>query len=422
MVHTPGDRGARGERRSYLAAPPLLDDGEPEGSAVFREVPSPAGLLLHAALRDLMLWIETPPTERASLFPPRSAERRLLEVRRADLDPLLATPLLTLAALPSITLAESGRILDAVRSVAAWARLNGCSRTHLEFVQASALLHSQDSELALEMARAARDIGQIARAETWFRRVVHLSRGTDWRAYTWAYAGLGVLYMRTNQISAAGTVLVRALNRAEREGHHDLAGIAHHHLLHVRADEGRITDALTHASGAKHAYTSGHPALPVLVYDLGRYWVHVGEYSRAVPLISAALPRILDPGCRVVAAATLARAAAGAGDRERYESARERALDILAKATNQIRHEEAMEAIAHADLSMREWERAEKAAHGAETLALQHGHTAVLEAVAFQKARARSRLHVTPHLTAPEVRGASRRADQLGRDLLALVR
>lgn len=354
-------------RPSFLAAPPIIHgDAGSEGGEILQEVGGPLGLLLAGALRDVMLWAETPVAERAALFSDRGSRLREEQLRAAASEPGLWVPLSALALLTGKPReVDLARLVLACRRIASWADSRGRPGTRLAFVQAAALLQPQDAALATEVARLARDRGESARAESWFRHAVRLARNRDWEAYTWAYVGMGVLYIRCGNRPAAGTVMQRALRTAERHRVPHLLAAVHHHLFHLSTEAGLLRKAYEHARAALDHYGPANPAVFGLVADVGRFWLHVGEAARALPLFTAAVNGITDPNIRAMVAANEARAAADVGDRGGYEVARRRTMELIKAMVGRSRLEDTYEALAYADLAIGEWDRAADSAQKA---------------------------------------------------------
>src|SRR5213082_3807384 len=76
MKALPARPGAQRRPTRPPAPPALHADDMAEGADVLHEHPGPAGVPLWSALRDFMLWVETPAAERAALFAPGSGETR----------------------------------------------------------------------------------------------------------------------------------------------------------------------------------------------------------------------------------------------------------------------------------------------------------------------------------------------------------
>lgn len=388
MATEPGSSPRR--TSAYRAAPPQThSDAAPEGAEIIREVPGPAGVLLAGGLRDLMLWIESGEAGRGAAFGPDAPVRRRELLRRSELEQPLWMPVLTFALVAEEGSVTVARLLDACRRVAHWAEEGGRPGTRLAFTQAAALLRPGDAPLAIEVAKLARELGQHGRAESWFRHAVRLTRNVDWESYVWAYVGLGVLYIRTGNLPAAGAVMLRALRTSLRRRLAPLAGVAHHHLFHLTTEAGRIRDAYGHVRAALECYGPDHPRLPVLVWDVGRFWLHIGRCERAIPLFETVLDTLSDANDRAVVSANATWAAAGAGDRARYAVFRERTLALVERAVGGQRIDEAFAALAYADLAMGEWALAAGAADEALARAAGTGNNEVRLRAALLRDHAR---------------------------------
>jgi tetratricopeptide (TPR) repeat protein len=381
--------------------PPPAHLDAAEGADLLGELPGAPGVLLWGALRDFMLWVETPAGARAGLFEPGAGELRRRELAAHAPEQELWAPLLTLAQMADAPeRADAGRLVYAVRTIARWAERAGAPATRLAFTRAAALALPQEAALALETARLARDLAHHAQSETWFRRAIQLSRGCDWESYAWGFIGLGVLYMRAGNYPAAGVVVSRALRVARKRRLAPIEGSAHHHLFVFCVDAARMEEGYGHARAALRAYGDGHPRLPALAHDLGCFWAQQGRFARALPIFEAALPWFTDSVARLLALANYTRAAAGVGDRRRYANARAEAMGLLGVPICGEVAAESMLLIAQGDTGLGEWARAEEAARQALEIAARRGE-------------ARTRMAAEAHLQAARNGRAVERAAQL---------
>lgn len=372
-----------------LAAPPLTRaEDAAEGEEILNELPTPAGVLLWQALRDLMGWMETPAAHRPALFDAGAEATRLDEIRAAGVDPQVWPPLLTLANLaPRPRRVDTARLAHACRRLATWAEEHGAPGTRLAFTQATALVQPNDPELALHTARQARDLAQYARAETWFRTAIKLARGRDWTAYVWGYVGLGILYRRLGNHPAALVVAQRALRTARRHRLREMEGYVLHDLF-VCTSEGRdLQQAYDYAREALAAYGPNHPRIPALMQDVACFWCDLGHFARAWPVLHASVAHAPDPNERAIYAANSVRAAGGMGDRVIYQQARNHALSLISKARNEEHLSAAYISLSRGAASMGEWTRAEDAANRALEVASRRGE-AQLRFVAEAELRA----------------------------------
>jgi tetratricopeptide (TPR) repeat protein len=287
-----------------------------EGGRVVEEFPGSLGFLLASALRDIG-------AREAQRSPVPGGLAPRVGALRAHLAEHVVLEHLTVIAKCVCGEGEWNRaeVHLACRSIAAWAATAGARHTHAEFARISAVVQPDNLETVLEAARVSRDLGDSASAELWFRHVIKRSRsGGDWRSYTWAFIGLGVLYLRSGNTPAAEVVLQRATRAAQRHKLRSEAGSAHHHLFTITAEAGRLAEAYTHAEAALRFYGRHHDRLRHLSHDAGRFWIQIGEFARAVPVLQAIQPAFEEePDERTRCRANLAWAAGGAGDITLFE-------------------------------------------------------------------------------------------------------
>ncbi|SOD02082.1 hypothetical protein SAMN05216486_10241 [bacterium JGI 053] len=368
----PALSGARA--RAARSIPPAAHHDAAEGADLLGELPGAPGVLLWGALRDFMLWVETPAGTRAGLFGPGAGELRRRELAAHAPAQELWAPLLTLAQMADAPeRADAGRMVYAVRTIARWAERAGAPATRLAFTRAAALALPQEAGLALEAGRLARDLVHHAEAESWFRRGIRLARGRDWESYAWGFIGLGVLYIRVGNFPAGRAVVGRALRAAQKRRLPGIAGSAHHHLFTICVEAGRMEEAYDHAQAAVRSYGDGHPRLPDLAHDLGCFWAEQGRFARALPIFEASLPYLTDLPNRLLGFSNFARAAAGARDRARYERARAEAVRLAALPLCAKVAAESLLVLAQGDASLGEWARAEDAARQALEIAERRG-------------------------------------------------
>jgi tetratricopeptide (TPR) repeat protein len=382
------------------------------------ELPSPTGVVLAGAIRDLMLWIETPEEERKTLFRPDAASRRNQQINDADVGVDLWTPLLTLAYLTEKPAAfDVRRLLHASRSIMKWAEDHGAPSVRLAFAQAIALARPGDAASALDVGRLARDAAQYARAETWLRWAIQLSRGSDNEAYVSSYIALGVLYRRMGNHPAACTVAQRAAKAARRHGLRELEGLALHNLFIFASDGPDVRKAYTYVWDAVRAYSGHENRLAILAHDVASFWCDRGRYARAAPIIEAVLPRMEAPHARALAASNLARASAGAGHRDHYEVARRMAMDLIKSLPGSAHQPDAFLTVARADALMREWELAEDTALMALSIATRRGEKHVMLVAEAELAAIRT-CRADEDAPSEETPGLERHAERLAGDLI----
>lgn len=431
--------------RAYRPFPVILrPDNEAEGEAILRESPNATGVLLFGALRDTMLWLTMPDEDlrRANqhawdrsvrwntLGTVRRHRRSGRNIHPAFVESALLEPLRILArfgATPnSVPISE---VAAACRAVADWASNQYRPNTELAFAQAVALAEPDNPAHALRTARLARDLAQFPRADSWFRATIKgARRQKNWRIYVDAYLGLSTFYIRSGNLPAARVVVQRALQGARRWRFRDLEGVAHQDLFHICAETGEIRKAYNHAESARTAYGEAEEYLGRLAADLANFWIHLGRFSRALPIYEALVTRpFWDQTARAFLAASLVRASALVQSRDKYEQARAYAMEVVPRSLIPSILVECYVLIAAGDLAMKEWDRARETA----TFALRRAH--VIGAIEMEF-RAEAIRDLSQRQIAPpdgsvtlkfepsiETPGLERIADSLARELVVAV-
>ncbi|HEX8242589.1 MAG TPA: tetratricopeptide repeat protein [Longimicrobium sp.] len=310
----------RGRRTGRLwVVPPGLGVGdEPfEGWRVLDELHSAVGVTLWQFMRDVELWSTSAPDARARLFAPGMAQRR--RDRLNALGPLreLRLPLESIGRAIESRSPEAGpQLTRACEAVSRWAEDNGLPRTALAFAQSAALATPDQPGPALAVGLMARRNAEYRRAETWFRRTLGLARRAEnWRYYGLACLGLGTLHRQRGDDATARGWYIRALRVARRRALWDVRPLALHDLFCVTASGGHRDEAEQWARRAFKAYGPRHPRLVTLAHDLARFWLLQGRYDEALRVFRAVLNHVERIAERRLVASSMARAAAGLGDR-----------------------------------------------------------------------------------------------------------
>lgn len=382
--------------RRWRTPPAITHGGEAfEGVGVLEEIKDPLGALLWQVVRDVYLWGSLPPDERGEVFVPGADGALLAMLRDAEVEVQLETPLMGLVRLvgaPGTARPES--VAMACQHVAAWADGNGYSATSIAFAQAAAAAIPTDASAAYAVGRLARRRAEYARAETWFRRAIALARQSgDWTSYALAFSGLGNLYVQRGNYPAARRFHIRALRAARRHSLRQIQGGALHDLFVIAAAGGNAGEAEKLARAAFEAYGADHPRLPVLAHDIAYLWVEQGHFGPALTVFEALLPHLRRHEDRMVGLANIVRAAAGAGDRRRFDEAWDEVWDGLARNEHTENAAQVLLELAHGAAHVGEFERAERAADRSARVARERGEAKVLlsaEAVVESARRSRA--------------------------------
>jgi tetratricopeptide (TPR) repeat protein len=369
---TPPSRRAR----RWRVPPPLTRGTELlEGSEVLSELTGALAVVVWKSLRNVTLWAETPPQEQAGLFVRGAQEQRLAEILALDADPALREPLETIATLLGNPAAVRREQLSlACRALAQWAERRQAAGTALAFAQAAALVSPGEAVLAYRVGRLARGRGEDARAESWFRRTIMLSRQSgDWHPYALAYLSLGNLSVQRGNLPLARRCHLKAFRAGRRHGYREVQGFALHNLFGVAMETQDSATAQRFALQAFHAYGPSHMRVPALAHDAAILWMREGEFARALPVFRAVLPHLPESDEHTLAVANLARAAGGTGDRALFEGSRERARAALEAREQNRLAAQAFLALARGATSLGLWTHAEDDASRALELATQRG-------------------------------------------------
>lgn len=336
-----------------------------EGFDVLEEAAGhPAAPVLWQALRDVVLWGETPPEERAGLFAPGAAARRRDALQEHDPGPELAGPLAVLSRL----LAEPGstpakQVAKACREVSRWAEESGLPRTALEYAYGGAAVLPEDADLAYRVGLLSRRHADYARAESWFRRAIGLARRQrKAQPFALAFVGLGNLYIQRGDYATARRMLDRARRTARRHGLQEVKPMVLHDLFLVSHETKQPVLAEKYAQQAYRAYGPNHPRQVVLAHDVAGFWLTQGQFRRALGVLEAILQVVTQARERLCVLGNIAYAAGGLRDRNVFLDAWIEGWAIIDHEPNAPKVASAALDLAHGAAMLHDWERAELAA------------------------------------------------------------
>lgn len=320
----------QGDRAHDSAAPhhsPAASRGTPalDGAEILGEFPDDVGILLWQSLRNVRLWAAaTEPAARERLFRSGAGARRRETLEAVAVpEPEAAAALRVIAGMleePGRT--GEGELGQACQAISRWAGSRGAHETALAFAEAAALASPGLPLLAYEAGRLARVRAEYARAEHWFTEAIRNARRQhDWKTYALGFSGLGNLHVRKGNFPAARQAHLRCLRAARRHSLLALQGDAHHDLFMLAVETGSDREADEHAAAAFAVYGAKHRKLPRLAYDVAYQWTMRRCFAPALAVAEAVLPHFPAPADRALALGLVARAAGGAGERERFRGA-----------------------------------------------------------------------------------------------------
>jgi hypothetical protein len=357
--------------RRWRTPPPLTRGSESlEGMEILREVGGEVGILLWQAYRNVMFWAAAEQGERGRLFSAEAGRKRQAELGESRISEELGGPLTAVAEMlvaPDSTGGEA--VAQACTGIARWAEEQGHLNTALAYTQAASVAAPRNARLSLAVGKLARRRGEMARAETWFRHTVMISRQVgDWESYSRAYIALGNMLIARGNLPAAGRMHIKALRAARRKGLQQIQGMALHDLFVIADEMGRDEQAEEYARQAFRAYGPGHPSLLGLGHDMGYFWMQRGYFSQALDVFQRLEPVVTDPRVRLILTANIARASAGVGNRELFRKAWTQVYRMMKDPDLHAAVPNSVMELALGAATLGEWDRAEQA--GQETLEL----------------------------------------------------
>lgn len=312
------DHGAECGRRSARpwCLPPTImrSPGERvEGSGILAESSGDdLGLLLWRTARDVALWGDTPSDQRGNLFADGSGEARLARLAEADLPAAISASVDTIHGMLTLGARADGAVLCiCCLEIAAWAHGKGLPETAIAFAQAGAVAAPEFGEAALHTGIYALRAGQVARAGTWLRRAVGVSRRERNRpAYAAALVELGRLYESDDRPVPAERFFRRGYRAGRRYSARSARMQAVHGLFRLARARGDAASAAQFALAAQGAYEPDVGGGPALLLDLARFWMDVGQPGRSRAALRRLAPArgLLTRSDQLASAALAARA------------------------------------------------------------------------------------------------------------------
>ncbi len=362
LLTAPPKRGAPRGHMRHSAIPPMPKDPRRELD-LLRDDTGPLGFLLWRIISDVLLWTGCPPAQRAGLFRDAPVGRGEPLAYATLAAPELREPLrvlLTVSVTPE--LADESAVAEACARVVEWAEAQDMKETAVQFAEAAARLEPEVSRRAYTPGRLCRRLGAHHRSAMWYWRAARLARRAHKLGvkgseidFANAHLGLGTLEHGLGQYERAEHHFLKAAHAGLKMGRKSLAAGAHHNLIGVTYEQGRVDEALQHAELAARLYPVGHPFFPRLAHDIGFLWLQLDYFSSALLLFEKVLPWVERQRERIVVLASLARSAAAVKDHIRYERAATEVL-ALAAADNEMAAG-SLYYIAEGERSFWNWER-----------------------------------------------------------------
>lgn len=298
-----------------LHGPELLDRAR-----LLDEYPEPAGLLLWLALRDIHLWAAMPADKRPRLFAEGALARRTEMLGATEVDAEIRAPVQDLSEILGPADADAEKLARACLRVSEWAVRGGRGATALDYAQAASLARPNAAQDALRVAYLAQELGEHARAETWFRRTVTVARqSVDRESYAQGLLGLGRLYRLRGTPRVAQRFFVRAQRAAVRWGLRSTRIEVLMELLSIASEVERFVTAEQYARSAFELAAADGKVVPGLAHEVARVWLARAAFAEARQLLEALRPGGDDSEDRVQVVSDLVWALGGTGERGPFE-------------------------------------------------------------------------------------------------------
>ncbi len=301
------------------------------------------GLTLWLAIRRVQDWVESSPEERAHVCTdaaesepvdperPRrraeSAERLAFALTTA---PEATSPLGVFSALRSTPhLLDPATVAEACDQMSEWAEARAMYETALQFAEAAAALEPNSPKRANLAGRACRLAGLWSRADIWYQRGLGMARHPRNRIEGFrGHLGAGAVAYLQGRLREARRHFRAGAWMARDMGRMPLAARAQHDLLLLGIAFRDYEKAVRCARRALEWYPTHHPRIPYLAHDFAWLLTRLRQDAPALQLLDRTFVPIEAEHERLLVWGTVARAAAGDANVDRFQIARERVVEL----------------------------------------------------------------------------------------------
>lgn len=352
------------------------------GAGILEELPPDYGSLLWESYRNVGDWAIRPRAKRsAGIFGAGVVERRREQLAAvAWIAPELRSALeVVLELLAGPGEMDEARVARACRQVSSWAGERGALATQFYFAAAAGLCTPDDAGQAYAAGKLAREIAKWDAAEVWLEHAMTTARRQkDRETQSMAVLTLGTLCYRQGLYKKAREAYAAALVLARRHRFPDVEGGALHELFIVLTEMQEHVRAEECAHLAVVAYGPGNERLKALAHDVAFTWLSRGYAARALPVLEALLPTLQLSQHRIHVLASVARAAAVCGDRDRFEEAWSQVWELAEEPTVRTRLGPALLELACGAASLKDQTRAVRAVERSLEIAKERGEIDVI--------------------------------------------
>ncbi len=318
-----------GRRHSILPAPPPRH--WKEEVRILEEVGPELGIAFWRMLRRTHVWAAVAPGDRKNLALQDSDGASLRLAGACVFAPQLLETFGTFALLVRDPGGVTGhQLAEACRRVFVWAEERSSLDVAALFAEAAAAADPDAPGRAYDAGRLCRRANYHERSASWYLRAFGLAVRTKSRQEVIkALLGHGNLMKHLGRNAEARVFYERAAQRAISTGRRRQAAEAHHALLTLTAEAGMYTSACRHVRKALENYPVRHPLVPYLVHDFAYVLLQNGYFNPAFGLLVQVAPLIQSPSVLALAHASIARAAGGLRNLQRFKEAEQSALHLL---------------------------------------------------------------------------------------------
>jgi tetratricopeptide (TPR) repeat protein len=306
-----------------FAYPLAVPDATVLGAVILHEVPDTFALHAWRALRLAFAWAAGPEVSGA-VFDAAELEAWEADVlTTTGVDEALWAPIAVIAAeVARPEAVDPERLAHACLAVTDWALGCGAHGTAVLFAEAAAVAWPNNARLAWLCGKFYRERQQFGRAEMWLKRARRVAVWTgDWEMQAQAINSLANLKIQHGDLTTARRLLLSAVRVAKRNRLRERHAMILHDLFVVSTYLGRFDEADTYAQQAFTAYGPDHPNLSKLSFDVAHLCTQLGQFSRALEVLEELRTRFDDRDNQLRVIASIARAAAAAGDADAFDRA-----------------------------------------------------------------------------------------------------
>jgi hypothetical protein len=198
--------------------------------------------------------------------------------------------------------------------------------------------------------------------------------------------------MQRGNFPVARQLFIRAYRAAKRHSLRNVLAGSLHNLFWTAVSSGQHDEAEALSRTTFEAYDPESPRVPAFAHDVAYFWVSRGQFAPALSVFQALLPHINVPTERLAILGSTARAAGGAGDRDRFDEVGPEIWKLIRGSEVGEQAAGVLTDLARGAASLGRWNEAEEAAKAAEELATEAGQAqvqitaqAILDAVRHER-------------------------------------